>query len=65
GYSVTIRRADGTIEVQHFEPEKGTVVLARDVRNYFPDSEAVNQALRALIALIPQKSRRAKTKARV
>lgn len=55
GHTVKIHRADGTTVVQHFEPEEGIVVLAPDVREYFPDSEAVNKALRGLIALIPQK----------
>jgi hypothetical protein len=30
-------------------------MLEPDVREYFPDSEAVNEALRGLIALIPRK----------
>ena len=30
-------------------------MLEPDVRQYFPDSEAVNNALRSLIALIPRK----------
>ena len=55
GYTVKIHEADGTIIVQHFELEEGAVVLAPDVREYFPDSEAVNSALRALIALVPKK----------
>jgi hypothetical protein len=64
GYSVTIHKADGTIEVQHFKPEDGAVVLDRDVREYFPNAEAVNRALRALIALIPQKPRKTRAKPR-
>lgn len=60
GYTVTIHKADGTVEVQSFKPEAGAVVLDQDVRKYFPDAEAVNQALRSLIALIPQKPRKAK-----
>lgn len=55
GHTVKIHAADGAISVQHFGPEEGTVVLAPDVREYFPNSEAVNKALRALIALVPQK----------
>jgi hypothetical protein len=31
------------------------VTLAPDVREYFPDSESVNAALRSLIGLIPKK----------
>ena len=59
GHTVTIHKADGTTVVQHFKLEDGAVVLDRDVREYFPDAEAVNQALRALIALIPKKRRKA------
>jgi hypothetical protein len=33
------------------------VILEPDVREYFPDSQAVNKALRALIALVPPKRR--------
>ena len=32
-----------------------TIILNSDVRTYFPTSESVNKALRALIALIPEK----------
>jgi hypothetical protein len=31
------------------------VLLEPDIRQYFPDSEAVNRALRALIAIAPKK----------
>ena len=55
GHTVKIHAADGTTIVQHFRPEEGTVVLAPDVREKFPNSEAVNKALRALIAVIPRK----------
>lgn len=53
GYTVTIRSADGTMVVKRVKPEKGTVTLAPDVQEYFPDSESVNTALRSLIKLIP------------
>lgn len=56
GYTVKIRQSDGTEKVQHFAPAEGAVLLEPDVREYFPDSEAVNKALRSLIALIPEKS---------
>ncbi len=58
GHSVTIRKTDGTTVVQHFTLEDGAIMLAPDVREYFSDSESVNDALRALIGLIPQKRRR-------
>ena len=54
GHTVKVHRADGTTAVQYFEPEE-VIVLAPDVQEYFPNSEAVNKALRGLIALIPQK----------
>ena len=57
GYVVEIRNPDGSVEVKRHEPEEGTVLLEPDVRKYFPDSDAVNAALRALIALIPKKKR--------
>jgi hypothetical protein len=58
GHAVEIHKSDGTTIVQHFKLEEGAVMLEPDVRAYFPDSEAVNQALRSLIALIPAKPRR-------
>jgi hypothetical protein len=55
GHTVKIHKANGTTVVQHFALEDGAVVLEPDVRVYFPDSKAVNQALRGLIALLPKK----------
>ncbi len=52
GYKVIIHKADGTTEEREFALPEGTVVLDPDVREYFPDSEAVNRALRGLIELI-------------
>ena len=52
GATVHIHNEDGTTTVQHFGP---TITLDSDVSSYFPDSESVNNALRALIALIPNK----------
>jgi hypothetical protein len=52
GYTVKVHQPDGTTLVQHFELQEGTVVLEPDVRKYFPDSEAVNTALRCLIPLV-------------
>ena len=62
GHTVTIQKTDGSKVVQHFTLEDGAVMLEPDVRAYFPDSEAVNSALRCLIPLLPQKP---KAKARV
>lgn len=57
GHTVKIHKADGTTVIQHFKLEEGAVMLEPDVREYFPDSETVNKALRSLIALIPKKRR--------
>ena len=53
GYVVRIHKPDGTTEVREIERE-GSVVLEPDVRKYFPNSKAVNRALRRLIELFPQ-----------
>jgi hypothetical protein len=58
GHSVKIQKIDGSTVIQHFKLEDGAVMLAPDVREYFSDSDSVNEALRALIGLIPQKRRR-------
>lgn len=55
GHTVTIHKSDGTADVQHFKLEEGAVMLEPDVQAYFPDSEAVNNALRGLIMLLPNK----------
>ncbi len=55
GHTVQITKADGTVETQYFTLQDGAVMLEPDVKVYFPDSDAVNQALRSLIALIPSK----------
>lgn len=57
GHTVKIHKADGTTLVQHFRLEDGAVMLERDVREYFPNSEAVNNALRCLIPLMSKKRR--------
>ncbi len=62
GHTLTIHKTDGTTDVRHFKLEEGAVLLEPDVKAYFPDSEAVNKALRGLITLLPRKP---KTRARV
>ncbi|MEW6357713.1 MAG: hypothetical protein AB1696_15380 [Planctomycetota bacterium] len=61
GYTITIHKADGTTVVKDVMPKEGAVVIAPDIRAYFPDSESVNKALRCLIPLLRQK-RKAKAK---
>jgi hypothetical protein len=53
GHSVTIHKKDGTTIVQNFKLEEGAVILEPDVREYFPDAESVNKALRTLISIAP------------
>ncbi len=64
GYTVTIHKADGTTETRAYKPEKGVIVLEPDVMAWFPDADSVNKALRSLIALIPQKPRKTKSRGR-
>ena len=59
GHTVKIHEEDGTVTVHYFTLEDGAVLLESDVRKYFSDSESVNNALRGLIALAPQKSSKA------
>jgi hypothetical protein len=53
GYTLEIQKQDGTTLVKSIERE-GVVALEPDVQAYFPDSEAVNHALRTLITLFPE-----------
>jgi hypothetical protein len=57
GHTVEIHKEDGTVDLHYFTLEEGAVMLEPDVREYFPDSEAVNRALRSLIDLIPGKEK--------
>lgn len=56
GHTVRINNEDGSTEIRHFTLEDGAVMLDSDVREYFPDSESVNETLRSLIELIPAKT---------
>ncbi len=60
GHTVRVHQDDGSVTMQYFTLEEGAVMLAPDVREYFPDSESVNQALRGLIGLIPHQARQRK-----
>jgi len=55
GHTVNIHQADSTTLIQHFSLQEGSVLLEPDVREYFPDADSVNTALRSLITLIPKK----------
>ena len=55
GYTITVHQPDGKTLVKEVRPRGDAIILAPDVREYFPDSESVNTALRSLIELIPKK----------
>jgi len=61
GHSVTVHNDDGTATVQYFTQEEGSVMLEPDVRKYFSTPEAVNNALRMLISIFPEKDRKLET----
>jgi len=63
GYTIRVYNADGTFTETRVLGEK-TVVLEPDVSAYFPDSQAVNNALRTLVSLIPDKRKAAARKRR-
>jgi hypothetical protein len=52
GYTIRVHKSDGTTVVNHYTLTEGAILLAPDVLEYFPDSEAVNEALRSLIYLM-------------
>lgn len=64
GHTVRVYQTDGTVKIQYFTLEDGAVMLEADVRQYFPTAEAVNTALRSLIALIPSKPARRKAQSK-
>jgi hypothetical protein len=67
GHTVAVHHEDGTTTTTHYTPDKDAIVLDPDVQAYFPNSEAVNNALRSLITLIPKEqkvSRRTSNKPR-
>ena len=58
GYTIRIYNEDGSYSERQVLGEK-MIVLEPDVWEYFSDSDAVNHALRTLIALVPAKSKAA------
>ncbi len=48
GHSVKVTRADGAIEETHFTLADGAVMIDPDLKTRFPDSDAVNRALRSI-----------------
>ena len=51
-YRIYLRHEDGSVSVRRYKLEDGAVLLAPDLRAYFPDSEATNRALRGLVEII-------------
>jgi hypothetical protein len=54
GYTIRVYNTNGTFTETRVLGEK-TVILEPDVSEYFPDSQAVNHALRTLLSLVPDK----------
>ena len=52
GFTTIIHKSDGSAVVKETRP----IFLDEDVQKYFPNSNAVNQTLRGLIALVPEKN---------
>jgi hypothetical protein len=50
GHAVKIRKKDSSTKIQFFTQKDGSVMLDPDVKKHFPNSQAVNKALRTLIA---------------
>jgi len=51
GYTTIVHKSDGSTVVKETRP----IILDEDVQKYFPDAKSVNEALRGLIALVPEK----------
>ncbi len=50
GHVVRVRKSDGSVDERHFTLADGAVIVDPDLRKRYPDSEAVNKALRSLVA---------------
>jgi hypothetical protein len=50
GHTVRVHKANGAMDVRHFTQKDGAIMLDPDVKTRFPTSEAVNKALRAVMA---------------
>ncbi|NUM54372.1 MAG: hypothetical protein HUU46_12060 [Candidatus Hydrogenedentes bacterium] len=49
GHRVRIAKESGVVEELHFTLQDGAVMLDPDLRDQFPDSDAVNKALRSYL----------------
>jgi len=50
GHAVKILKKDASTKIHFFTQKDGAVMLDPDVKKHFPNSQAVNKALRTLIA---------------
>ncbi len=57
GYTITIHHPNGEKEIRDVKPKQGVIQLDPDVQPYFPHSKTVNEVLRTLIRLIPEKKK--------
>ena len=49
GHLVRVHKRDGAVEERYFTLQEGAVMLDPDLKARFPDSDAVNKALRSLL----------------
>ena len=63
GHTIEIHKRDGTTLVTHIKGER-VITLEPDVQQFFPNSKAVNHALRTLISLVPDNRKVAARKTR-
>jgi len=52
GYTVRVYDKDKIVSMQYF------AAIEPDLQQYFPDSKAINKALRSLISLIPKQTQK-------
>ncbi len=50
GHVVRVQKSDGSVDERRFTLADGAVMVDPDLRERYPDSEAVNKALRSLVA---------------
>lgn len=52
GHKTVVTKSDGSLLTSETRP----IVLAADLREFFPDSKSVDRALRGLVDLIPNRN---------
>lgn len=56
GHEVHIHAANGSTSVQYFTEEEGAIMVDPDLKPFFPDSQAVNKALRTELRRTTQRN---------